>query len=61
MRPIPGERGLWRDNGEIRIPGEPDIAYAAPVLITHHVAAHGYRLRQRVPGRGDRGTRVGVK
>lgn len=30
-------------NGELRIPGEAGIAYAAPFLITHYVTAHGYR------------------
>ncbi|MER6150861.1 hypothetical protein [Streptomyces hirsutus] len=33
-------------NGEVRIPGEPGIAYAAPFLITHYVTAHGYRPPQ---------------
>ncbi|MFI6359491.1 hypothetical protein ACIBJF_44520 [Streptomyces sp. NPDC050743] len=33
-------------NGEIRIPGEPGIAYAAPFLISHYVTAHGYRPPQ---------------
>ncbi|WP_416873889.1 hypothetical protein [Kitasatospora sp. SC0581] len=30
-------------NGEIRIPGAPPIAYAAPFLITHYITAHDYR------------------
>ncbi|SEO35201.1 DUF7919 family protein [Actinacidiphila rubida] len=30
-------------NGELRIPGAPGVAYAAPSLVTHYVAAHGYR------------------
>ena len=30
-------------NGEIRIPGEPGIAYAAPFLVTHYIAVHGYK------------------
>lgn len=30
-------------NGELRIPGEPGVAYAAPFLVAHHVTAHGYR------------------
>lgn len=30
-------------NGEVRIPGEPGIAYAAPFLVTHYVAVHGYK------------------
>lgn len=29
-------------NGEIRIPGAPRVAYAAPSLITHYVAVHSY-------------------
>ncbi|MFE2580119.1 hypothetical protein [Streptomyces sp. NPDC059378] len=29
-------------NGEVRIPGEPGIAYAAPFLITHYITAHDY-------------------
>lgn len=33
-------------NGEVRIPGEPGIAYAAPFLIAHYVTAHGYRPPQ---------------
>ncbi|MER5569509.1 hypothetical protein ABT083_25330 [Streptomyces goshikiensis] len=33
-------------NGEIRIPGEAGIAYAAPFLITHYITAHGYRPPQ---------------
>ncbi|MEV0173850.1 hypothetical protein AB0I00_22355 [Streptomyces sp. NPDC050803] len=33
-------------NGEIRIPGEPGTAYAAPALIGHYVGAHGYRPPQ---------------
>ena len=33
-------------NGEVRIPGEPGIAYAAPFLVTHYVTAHGYRPPQ---------------
>lgn len=33
-------------NGEIRIPGEPGIAYAAPVMITHYITAHSYRPPQ---------------
>ncbi|MFI0941211.1 hypothetical protein [Streptomyces sp. NPDC021020] len=35
-----------RGNGEIRIPGAPGIAYAAPFLVTHYVTAHGYRPPQ---------------
>ena len=30
-------------NGEVRIPGEPGIAYAAPFLVTHYIAAHSYQ------------------
>jgi hypothetical protein len=33
-------------NGEVRIPGEPGVAYAAPFLITHYITAHGYRPPQ---------------
>ncbi|MGW1894178.1 DUF7919 family protein [Streptomyces sp. NPDC002004] len=33
-------------NGEIRIPGDASIAYAAPFLITHYVTAHSYRPPQ---------------
>lgn len=33
-------------NGELRTPGEPGIAYAAPFLITHYVTTHGYRPPQ---------------
>jgi hypothetical protein len=33
-------------NGEVRIPGEPGITYAAPFLITHYITAHGYRPPQ---------------
>ncbi|GAB2745436.1 hypothetical protein [Streptomyces bullii] len=33
-------------NGEVRIPGGPGFAYAAPFLITHYVTAHGYRPPQ---------------
>ncbi|MFF4548595.1 hypothetical protein [Streptomyces sp. NPDC001435] len=33
-------------NGEIRIPGEIGIAYAAPFLITHYITVHGYRPPQ---------------
>ncbi|SFK49543.1 hypothetical protein [Streptomyces pini] len=33
-------------NGEVRIPGAPGIAYAAPFLVTHYVTAHGYRPPQ---------------
>lgn len=30
-------------NGEVRIPGAPGIAYAAPFLVTHYIAVHGYQ------------------
>ncbi|MER7705039.1 hypothetical protein ABTX81_19355 [Kitasatospora sp. NPDC097605] len=33
-------------NGEVRIPGGPGTAYAAPFLITHYITAHGYRPPQ---------------
>ncbi|MFG2747955.1 DUF7919 family protein [Streptomyces xanthophaeus] len=33
-------------NGEVRIPGGPGVAFAAPFLITHYVTAHGYRPPQ---------------
>ena len=33
-------------NGEVRIPGKPGLAYAAPFLITHYITAHGYRPPQ---------------
>lgn len=33
-------------NGEVRIPGPPGIAYAAPFLISHYIAAHGYQPPQ---------------
>lgn len=33
-------------NGEVRIPGEPGVAYAAPFLITHYVTDHSYRPPQ---------------
>ena len=29
-----------------RVPGEPGIAYAAPILITHYITAHGCRPPQ---------------
>ncbi len=40
------EKEAPEGNGEVRIPGEPGIAYAAPFLITHYVTAHGYRPPQ---------------
>ncbi|MEV7389684.1 hypothetical protein [Streptomyces sp. NPDC091215] len=36
------EEDALEGNGEIRIPGKPGIAYAAPFLLTHYVTAHGY-------------------
>lgn len=33
-------------NGEIRVTGADGTVYAAPVLIAHYVAAHGYRPPQ---------------
>jgi hypothetical protein len=38
-----GDEPAPEGNGELRIPGDPGTAYAAPSLITHYVAAHGYR------------------
>ncbi|SNX56768.1 hypothetical protein SAMN06272735_1221 [Streptomyces sp. TLI_55] len=35
-----------RGNGEIRVPGAPGTAYAAPVLIGHYIDAHAYRPPQ---------------
>ncbi|RAY10806.1 hypothetical protein DPM19_33570 [Actinomadura craniellae] len=35
-----------KGNGEVRIPGAPEIAYAAPFLVTHYITAHGYRPPQ---------------
>ena len=40
------EEGAPEGNGEVRIPGEAGIAYAAPFLITHYITAHGYRPPQ---------------
>lgn len=33
-------------NGEVRIPGSPGIAYAAPFLIGHYIDAHHYQPPQ---------------
>ncbi|WSA35870.1 hypothetical protein OIE14_29575 [Micromonospora peucetia] len=33
-------------NGEVRIPGTPGTAYAAPFLISHYITAHGYQPPQ---------------
>lgn len=41
----PGKRSP-KGNGEIRIPGEPGSAYAAPSLIGHYVSTHDYRPPQ---------------
>ncbi|MFI5528568.1 hypothetical protein ACIA8O_08390 [Kitasatospora sp. NPDC051853] len=30
-------------NGELRVPGEGGVTYAAPVMLWHYVSAHGYR------------------
>ena len=30
-------------NGEVRIPGAPGLAYAAPSLIIHYITEHGYQ------------------
>ncbi|GAA3794998.1 hypothetical protein ACFS5L_30700 [Streptomyces phyllanthi] len=40
------ETGRPEGNGEVRVPGPPGIAYAAPFLITHYITAHGYRPPQ---------------
>ncbi|MEU8392691.1 hypothetical protein [Micromonospora sp. NPDC048843] len=34
---------MHEGTGEIRIPGAPGVAYAAPFLISHYVAAHHYQ------------------
>lgn len=44
-------------NGEVRIPGAPGIAYAAPVLVVHYIAAHGYRPPRSFVEAGPRGRR----
>lgn len=31
-----------RGNGELRVPGEPGVMYAAPIMVNHYVAEHGY-------------------
>lgn len=41
----PPEQGP-EGNGEIRIPGHPGVAYAAPFLIGHYVTTHGYQPPQ---------------
>ncbi|MCF3133841.1 DUF7919 family protein [Streptomyces olivochromogenes] len=41
----PAEEGP-EGNGEVRIPGESGIAYAAPFLITHYITTHGYQPPQ---------------
>ncbi|MER5430288.1 hypothetical protein [Streptomyces sp. NPDC002588] len=38
--------GAPEENGEIRIPAEVGIAYAAPFLITHDITVHGHRPPQ---------------
>lgn len=40
------EVGAPEGNGEVRIPGVPGVAYAAPFLITHYITTHGYRPPQ---------------
>ncbi|WP_033825568.1 hypothetical protein [Kitasatospora sp. MBT63] len=40
--PRPGHRRSSIDTGEIRIPGGPGTAFAAPTLIGHYVIDHGY-------------------
>ncbi|MFJ8041529.1 hypothetical protein ACIRBX_13600 [Kitasatospora sp. NPDC096147] len=30
-------------NGELRVPGEGGVVYAAPVMLWHYLSAHGYR------------------
>ncbi|MFB6837415.1 hypothetical protein [Streptomyces sp. NPDC056361] len=40
--PRPGHRCASAGAGEIRVPGEPGTAYAAPSLIGHYVLDHGY-------------------
>ncbi|MCX2179948.1 hypothetical protein KV205_05300 [Streptomyces sp. SKN60] len=40
--PRPGHRRAGAGTGEIRVPGAPGTAYAAPQLIGHYVADHGY-------------------
>lgn len=41
-----GDEPAPEGNGELRIPGAPGTAYAAPSLITHYATAHGYRPPQ---------------
>ncbi|MBA2811778.1 hypothetical protein E0500_031780 [Streptomyces sp. KM273126] len=38
----PGSSRASAGTGEIRVPGPPGIAFAAPQLIGHYVADHGY-------------------
>ncbi|MFJ9799918.1 hypothetical protein [Streptomyces sp. NPDC101145] len=40
--PRPGHRCASAGTGEIRVPGAPGTAYAAPSLIGHYVLDHGY-------------------
>ncbi|MGW1507450.1 DUF7919 family protein [Streptomyces mirabilis] len=40
--PRPGNRRASAGTGEIRVPGPPGIAFAAPQLIGHYVADHSY-------------------
>jgi hypothetical protein len=45
-RPFPEQWEKWaqyrKSNGEIRIQGK-GVIYAAPILITHYIEAHGYQ------------------
>ncbi|WP_317620126.1 hypothetical protein [Streptomyces sp. CBMA156] len=41
-KPRPGHRRSSAGTGEIRIPGGPGAAFAAPTLIGHYVIDHGY-------------------
>ncbi|MGX1544627.1 DUF7919 family protein [Streptomyces adustus] len=40
--PRPGHRCAAAGTGELRVPGPPGVAFAAPQLIGHYVADHGY-------------------
>ena len=44
--PRPGNLRASAGNGEIRVPGAQGTAYAAPYLVGHYVADHGYRPPQ---------------
>ncbi|MFF4569787.1 hypothetical protein [Streptomyces sp. NPDC001410] len=45
--PRPGHRCASAGTSEIRVPGPPGIAFAAPQLVGHYVADHGYLPPQR--------------